>query len=65
MLVCLLECFKREKKCDDAGMRGGKLRFIHWEGKSRVGPGNVWIDCSLIEDGRCGVFPPLLQLGRK
>ena len=39
--MCLLECFKRYEKPDYDRMRGGKLRFIHWEDKCRVGPGKL------------------------
>lgn len=40
--MCLLEYFKRYEKPEyDAGERGGKLRFIHWEDKCRVGPGKL------------------------
>lgn len=33
--------------------KGDKLRFVYWEGKSRAGFENMWIDCFLLEDGGC------------
>lgn len=39
--MCSLGYFRRYEKPEYDGMRGGKLRFIHWEDKCRVGPGKL------------------------
>ena len=40
-IMCSLGYFRRYEKPEYDGMRGSKLRFIHWEDKCRVGPGKL------------------------